>query len=128
MKESPELKSPAEVIGNKKDWDPWASSEGYRRCCTSVEWPGEALAAHLMRAEKLWNHDPFFAYVDRWMTEDNVKWAIELRKVMEAKEMKAQWYERATAPTDALQQELWDKYRKNLPPARGGSAATERAK
>ena len=37
---------------------------------TSCEWPGQALAAHLMRAEKYFHHDPFFAYVDRWMQED----------------------------------------------------------
>ena len=126
VKESPELKSPGEVIGTDA-WGRWSSNEGYRRCCTSKEWPGEALAAHLMRAEKLWNHDAFFAYVDRWMTEDNVKWAIELRKVMVAKGMKAPWYENAIAPTDALQQELWEKYRNNLPPGKGGAAA-EKAK
>ncbi|HUT60230.1 MAG TPA: hypothetical protein VNA25_20485 [Phycisphaerae bacterium] len=113
-KESPELKPPGEVIGTKA-WGRWSSSEGYRRCCTSVEWPGEILSAHLMRAQKLWNHDATFAYMDRWMTEDNVKWAIELRKVMVAKGMKAPWYEKATAPTDALQLELWTKHRNSLP-------------
>lgn len=48
----------------------WKSTigESYRRCCTSVSWVGEALAARLipgMRAA--WNHPQFFAYVDRWM-------------------------------------------------------------
>ena len=29
-----------------------------------------ALAARLMKLEKTWDHDAFFAYVDRWMGED----------------------------------------------------------
>lgn len=43
--------------------------ETYRRCCTSVGWVGEALAAKLIPGmEAAWGHRPFFAYVDRWMT------------------------------------------------------------
>jgi len=42
--------------------------ESYRRCCTSVSWVGEMLAAHLIpRMREAWNHPQFFAYVDRWM-------------------------------------------------------------
>jgi hypothetical protein len=42
--------------------------EEYRRCCTSVSWVGEALAARLIPGlEIAWDHPPFFAYVDRWM-------------------------------------------------------------
>ena len=42
--------------------------ESYRRCCTSVSWVGEALAARLIPGmQAAWNHPPFFAYVDRWM-------------------------------------------------------------
>ena len=42
--------------------------ESYRRCCTSVSWVGEALAARLIPGmEAIWNHPQFFAYVDRWM-------------------------------------------------------------
>jgi hypothetical protein len=119
-KESPELTNPAEAYAaDPKEGGGWSPNEGYRRCCTSQEWPGEALAAHLMRAEKLWNHDPFFAYVDRWMTEDNVKWAIELRKIVESKGgSPVTWYERSTAPTGAMFVELWSKYRDSLPPAK----------
>ena len=50
---------------------PGEESEGYRRCCNSHCWVGYALAARLMHAEKLWDHDAFFAYVDRWMGEDD---------------------------------------------------------
>jgi hypothetical protein len=48
----------------------WKSTlgESYRRCCTSVSWVGEALAARLIPGmQSAWNHPPFFAYVDRWM-------------------------------------------------------------
>jgi hypothetical protein len=34
-------------------------------------WVGQALAARLLGAEKLWNHDAFFEYVDRWVAEGN---------------------------------------------------------
>jgi hypothetical protein len=48
----------------------WKSTlgESYRRCCTSVSWVGEALAARLIPGmQQAWNHPQFFAYVDRWM-------------------------------------------------------------
>ena len=45
-------------------------SDGYRRCCTSRTWPGEALALRLMHLEKKWAHDAFFDYVDRWMYQE----------------------------------------------------------
>jgi hypothetical protein len=42
--------------------------ESYRRCCTSVSWVGEALAARLIPGmQDAWNHPQFFSYVDRWM-------------------------------------------------------------
>jgi cysteine-rich repeat protein len=42
--------------------------ESYRRCCTSVSWVGEALAARLIPGmQQSWNHPQFFDYVDRWM-------------------------------------------------------------
>ena len=42
--------------------------EGYRNCCTSPTWVGQALAARLVPgAMAAWDHAPFFAYVDRWM-------------------------------------------------------------
>lgn len=46
--------------------------EDYRRCCTSSAWVAEALAARLIKGVQAnWGHPPFFAYVDRWMTEDD---------------------------------------------------------
>lgn len=32
---------------------------------------GQALLIRLLGAEEQWNHDAFFDYVDRWMTEPN---------------------------------------------------------
>jgi hypothetical protein len=49
-------------------------NEDYRRCCTSSAWIGEALAARLIPGmQTAWNHGPFFAYADRWMTEDDTQ-------------------------------------------------------
>jgi hypothetical protein len=51
---------------------PGTLGEDYRRCCTSSAWIGEALAARLIPGmQAAWNHAPFFAYADRWMTEDD---------------------------------------------------------
>jgi hypothetical protein len=44
-----------------------AIGESYRRCCTSIAWVGQALAARLLGAQGTWGHDAFFDYVDRWM-------------------------------------------------------------
>lgn len=48
----------------------WKSTlgEDYRRCCTSVSWIGEALAARLIPGiQAAWSHPQFFDYADRWM-------------------------------------------------------------
>jgi hypothetical protein len=54
----PVLTPPGEQLG-----------ESYRRCCTSVSWVGEALAARLLGMQGIWNYPAFFDYVDRWMFE-----------------------------------------------------------
>ena len=53
-------------------------SEAYRRSNTSCAWVAQALALRILNLEQQWNHDPFFDYVDRWMTEDDT----EHRKVL----------------------------------------------
>jgi hypothetical protein len=128
VKVSPELKSPQEAYG-KDGWDVWESNEGYRRCCTSKYFIGQALAARLMHAEKTWNHDAFFAYVDRWMTEDNSKTVDAYRAAMEAHgedfddtsnpRANKTWMKN-DARTSRFVQELWDKYRPGLGPSAGG--------
>jgi len=55
-----------------EQWEKWdRTSEGYRTCCNAVAWAGTALAARYMKAIKLWGHDAFFDYMDRWMREDD---------------------------------------------------------
>jgi hypothetical protein len=39
----------------------------YRNCCTSSVWVGQMLAALMTGSKSIWNHNPFFDYVDRWM-------------------------------------------------------------
>ena len=53
--------------------------EAYRRCCTSVSWVGEALAARMLGAKDTWNHPAFFDYVDRWMTEDDTQAVADIK-------------------------------------------------
>lgn len=58
------------VNGSKDCRDPAHQIDGcedYRNCCTSVTWVGEALAVHALDLASAWGHDPFLAYVDRWM-------------------------------------------------------------
>jgi hypothetical protein len=62
----------------------WTSSqrqsEAYRRANTSSSWVGQALVLRLLKAERAWNHDAFFDYVDRWMTEDDREHRAEIMK------------------------------------------------
>ena len=54
--------------------------EAYRRCCTSVSWVGEALTIHILKAENVCGTiQPFFDYVDRWMTEDDTQAVAEIK-------------------------------------------------
>ena len=43
----------------------------YRQCCTATSWSGFVLAAYVMGAKDLWNHDALFDYQDRWMAIAN---------------------------------------------------------
>jgi hypothetical protein len=100
----------------------YPQSESYRRANTSGAWVGEALAMRLIHAEKAWGHDAFFAYVDRWMTEDDTPFLLQ---------MKAAGYPDLTAkrPGSFERQgfvwgprfvaEMWNKYRNRIPPAEG---------
>ena len=52
--------------------------EAYRRCCTSVSWVGEALAAYLVNGKSTWNYPAFFDYVYRWMMENDTQAVAEI--------------------------------------------------
>ncbi len=41
----------------------------YQRSTHSYTWVGTALAARVMGLKEIWNHNPFFDYIDRYMTE-----------------------------------------------------------
>jgi len=88
------------------------TSESYRRCCTSVGWAAQALALRLMHAEKSWNHDAFFDYVDRWMYEDD---AIFVQTIKEAtdRDHDKEWARQGQA-WDAFVNEMWAKHRPAL--------------
>ena len=105
--------------GRGKPGDPGSGSdsdcrsESYRNCCNSMQWVGEALAVRLMGATKVWNHDAFFDYVDRWMTEDNTEFRKTEKQVV-GKEYSAQQTSR-----NKFVDEMWAKYRPTLGPADG---------
>lgn len=55
-----------------EQWEKWdKTTESYRLCCNATGWVGTALAARYMKAIKLWNHDAYFDYLDRWMRESD---------------------------------------------------------
>jgi len=66
--------------GTAHTWKPWDDhadwlGDPYRLCCTANSWWGELLAAYIMDATPLWNHDALFAYQERFY-EENVKRGI----------------------------------------------------
>jgi hypothetical protein len=86
-----------------KNW-PATIGEDYRRCCTSITWVGTALAARLIGLEGLWDHPPFFDYVERWMTEDDSKF-IEIIEQQTGKGYRDSW---------ARQGQAWDRFVENM--------------
>ncbi|MEX0885372.1 MAG: hypothetical protein WD009_02930 [Phycisphaeraceae bacterium] len=91
-----------------------SSSESYRRCCTSTSWVGEALATMMLGAEDVWDHDPFFAYVDRWMTEDDSQFVQEILAAGMGN-FTASWA-RQGQTWEPIVNSMWAAYRNNLPP------------
>jgi cysteine-rich repeat protein len=78
----------------------WKSTlgESYRRCCTSVSWVGEALAARLIPGmQEAWNHPQFFVYVDRWMISPDDPQDLETIRIATG----------MTIDTDFLQGQSW---------------------
>ncbi|MEK7408870.1 MAG: hypothetical protein AAB225_27720, partial [Acidobacteriota bacterium] len=102
------------------EW-PGDIGESYRRCCTSLAWVGQALAARILGAEDEWNHPAFFDYVDRWMTEDDSE-AIQVIKQVRGRDYSASW-SRQRQTWDPFVQDMWDTYRWTYSPQparRGG--------
>lgn len=76
------------ILDNKN----WKAT--YRECCTANAWSGFILAAQLMDARQLWNHEPLFDYQNRYMQVEPPGW------------------ERSNCPFSA---EMWDLYWNNEP-------------
>jgi hypothetical protein len=88
-------------------WEKWDStSESYRLCCNAVAWTGTALAARYMQAIKLWGHDAYFDYIDRWMREDDPYKESRGSHPRPKAE---------TTTTDPFVTAMWKQHRKNAP-------------
>ena len=115
-------------LPDKPDWgayehlppDQWPGrlGEDYRRTCTSLAWVGQALALRILHAEKTWDHDAFFVYVDRWMTEDDTRHVTEIMKA-KGFDYSKDWA-RQRQCWDPFVEDLWAKYRDRLPPSPDG--------
>lgn len=78
----------------------------------------------MMRAEKYWDHEPFFAYVDRWMTEDHAKELKEFKAACEENKKISfpNWWENliktceAKKPQRTFAKQLGKKYSNDLSP------------
>ena len=67
----------------------------YRECCTANSWAGFVLAAHIMQAKSLWNHNALFDYMDRYMQ-------VEKQRGNAGTYLR-QW--------DRFTEDMWDTYR-----------------
>jgi hypothetical protein len=85
------------------------TSEDYRRANTSAAWIGQALAIHLLHAEKIWNHDAFLDYVDRWMYENDAP-AIRTFKAL-GHDYDKDWTREGTCEWNHWHIAMWKKYR-----------------
>jgi len=92
--------------------DQWLDpiGENYRRCCTSVAWVGQALAARLMDARETWSHDAFFAYVDRWMDPTGDDAYTQEIYDLTGLDYRADWQRQGQA-WDPFVEEMWAAYR-----------------
>lgn len=88
----------------------WRSSigEDYRRCCTSIAWVGLALTAKLAGLQQAWNHDALFAYVTRWMNEDDSQ-DIAAILTQTGRDYSASWQRHGQA-WDTFVNNMWRTY------------------
>jgi len=94
-------------------------SESYRRCCTSAAWVAQALVLHLMKAEKVWAHDAFFDYCDRWMFENDGEFVKTIKEASGDDHDKS--WSRQEQTWEPFVNEMWAKYRTapGMPPTDG---------
>ena len=117
-----------------RDWPigefqyPWSdrprrqyTGELYRRGINSGVWVGIALAGRIMHAQEQYAHDPFFDYVDRWMTEDDAPLRNEIMRQIDADNTAHDFREErfhGQHARDPFVQQMWQRYRDDLPPRR----------
>ncbi len=90
-----------------EQWEKWdKTSESYRICCNAVAWTGTALVARYMKAIKLWKHDAYFDYVDRWMRQDDPYTEARGKHKRPSQETKTM---------DPFVTDFWNTYRKTAP-------------
>ncbi|MDM8007792.1 MAG: thrombospondin type 3 repeat-containing protein [Phycisphaerae bacterium] len=103
------------------DWLPGSGdihwkAEAYRRSTTSQSWVSLALAARIMKAQSLWEHDAFFDYVDRWMTQNDQN----ARSLLEAKfgggVGSPTYFGRQTTSGSPFVDAMWSAYRGSTSP------------
>lgn len=92
-------------------------SEAYRRANTSVCFVAQALVMRTLKLEKVWSHDAFFDYVDRWMFEDDTPFRMEIAKYcrppynpQDYLDESKDWFHQGYADQPWVK-ELWTKYR-----------------
>lgn len=77
----------------------------------------------ILKLEKQWNHEAFFDYVDRWMTEEEKAFRAEIFKKTGDKNMvnDAKTWCHHGYTGDAWVRDVWDKYRTapGMPPTDG---------
>ncbi|NLF29625.1 MAG: hypothetical protein GX591_01915 [Planctomycetes bacterium] len=95
-----------------RDWEGDCIGESYRRCCTSIGWVGVALAGRFLRAEPVWDHQAFFDYCDRWMTEDDTQ-HLAIILAQTGRDYSASW-SRQRQVWDSFTQSMWNAYRWRL--------------
>jgi hypothetical protein len=116
-----------EAVSSRPSWGPyehlhpsvWESTfegeswyyigEDYRRCCTSIAWIGQGLAALIMNAKEYWNHDAFFDYIDRWMREDDEPYVAAIYEAT-GLDYSRDWQRQGQA-WDQFVEEMWAEYR-----------------
>jgi hypothetical protein len=91
-------------------WEGDCIGESYRRCCTSIAWVGQALAARLVSAQQNWNHDAFFAYVDRWMDPAGDTGYTQTIYDLTGRDFRGSWAAHGQAWDDFVE-EMWAQYR-----------------
>jgi len=86
---------------------PGTTGEGYRRCCTSITWPGQVITLQALGAKDEWNHDAFFDYVDRWMNQDDTT-HIQVIQQETGSDYSASWSRQGQAWDTFVEEMYWE--------------------